>query len=106
MGRGNVKRLLAIAVLLLALTLSPHTFGQSTYATVSGTIEDASRALLPGVTVSAANNATGVVATALSNEAGAYNITGLLPGVYTVSAELPGFQKATYTDVTLGNAQQ
>jgi hypothetical protein len=101
-----VKSVSVFAAVLLAVTFSAPAFGQSTYATVSGTIEDASRALLPGVSITATNNATGVVSTALSNESGTYNITGLLPGAYTVSAELPGFQKATYTNVTLGNAQQ
>jgi hypothetical protein len=28
----------------------------------------------------------------------------LLPGTYTVTAELPGFQKAAYSNVALGNA--
>ena len=79
---------------------------QSTFATVSGTVSDPSSAVLPGVSLTATNNATGVVSTVISNEAGAYNLTSLLPGAYTVSAELPGFQKATYTNVTLGNAQQ
>jgi hypothetical protein len=105
-GGETVRRLAVIAALLLAVTFSAQASAQSTSATVSGTIEDPSRALLPGVMVTATNNATGVVASAISNESGAYNIIGLLPGVYTLSADLPGFQKATYTDVTLGNAQQ
>src|SRR5689334_10254709 len=93
-GGGIVRKISAIAVLLFVVSLSPRVFGQSTYATVSGTVEDATRAVIPGVTVNATNNATGVVATVLSNEAGAYTVTGLLPGVYTVTAELSGFQKA------------
>ena len=40
----------------------------------------------------------------ISNESGAYNLTSLLPGTYTVKAELPGFQTKTFTDVQLGNA--
>src|SRR4029077_6337918 len=74
--------------------------------TLSGTVSDAAKALIPGVSVTATNTATGVVSTALSNETGTYNIPGLLPGVYTVSAELSGFQTRTYTDVRLGNAAQ
>src|SRR5262245_46140035 len=88
------------------MALSAPAFGQSTYATVSGTVADASGAVLPGVSVTAANNATGVVTSVVSNEAGAYNIASLLPGTYTVSAELPGFQKATFTEVVLGNREQ
>lgn len=100
-------RTLYIALGFLAcLALCTQAFAQSTFATVSGTVADPSGAVLPGVSLTATNTATGVATTVVSNEAGAYNLTGLLPGVYTVSAELPGFQKATYTDVTLGNAAQ
>ena len=86
--------------------LSAQAFGQSTYATVSGTVTDNSGAVLPGVSLTATNNATGVVTTVLSNETGTFNIPTLLPGTYSVSAALTGFQKANYTNVTLGNAQQ
>src|SRR5215475_2813766 len=101
-----MRTLYAALVLIVVLGLSVPASGQSTFATVSGTVADPSGAVLPGVSVTATNNATGVVTTVVSNEAGAYNLTGLLPGVYTVAAELPGFQKASYTNVTLGNAQQ
>jgi hypothetical protein len=73
---------------------------------VSGTVADSSGAVLPGVSVTATNNATAVATTVVTNEAGAYNAPGLIPGTYTVSAELPGFQKATYTNVQLGNADK
>jgi hypothetical protein len=62
--------------------------------------------LLPGVTVTGTNNATGVVTTVLSNESGAYNLTSLLPGTYTVKAELPGFQTKSFSEVQLGSAAQ
>src|SRR5215475_2162106 len=101
-----MRTLYAALVLIVVLGLSVPASGQSTFATVSGTVADPSGAVLPGVSVTATNNATGVVTTVVSNEAGAYNLTGLLPGVYTVAAELPGFQKTSYTNVTLGNAQQ
>ena len=42
----------------------------------------------------------------MSNEAGTYNFASLPPGVHTVSARLPGFQTATFTDVQLGNRDQ
>jgi hypothetical protein len=92
--------------LLVCIVLCGRAFGQSTYATVGGTIEDSTHALLPGVSVTATNNGTGVVTTVISNESGAYNFASLLPGVYKVSAELPGFQTKAYTDVQLGNAER
>src|SRR5439155_15139948 len=65
-----------------------------------------SGAVIPGVTVTATNNATGVVTTVLSNEAGVYNFASLLPGTYKVSAMLSGFGTQTFNDVQLGNAGQ
>ena len=99
-------RKLLFAAVLLSLLLSTYAFTQSSNATVSGTVADATGAVLPSVTITATNNATGVVTTVITNEAGAYNLASLLPGTYTLGAELPGFQKQTYTNVQLGNAQQ
>src|SRR5262245_41851285 len=99
-----MKGYFVAAGILLCLLTSNITFAQTTNATVSGTIQDMSAAVLPGVTVTATNNSTGVVTTVVSNEAGAYTFPSLLPGAYKVTAELPGFQTKTY-EVQLGNAQ-
>jgi hypothetical protein len=92
--------LVCLGLLCLCVAMA---FGQANNGTLSGTVADVSGAVLPGVTVTATNTATGVVATTISNEAGTYNIPGLIPGPYTLSAELPGFQKETLTNVTLNN---
>jgi hypothetical protein len=97
-------RTLIFACGIFVLVLSGQSFGQSTNATVSGTVQDASGAVLPGVEVTATNNGTGVVTNVLSNESGAYSFASLPPGTYTVGASLPGFQTRSYTDVQLGNA--
>jgi len=89
----------------LALFSAPL-FSQSSNATLSGTVSDSANAVIPGVTITATNTETGVVSTGLSNESGTYNIPSLLPGLYKVTAELPGFQTIRYTDVRLGNAAQ
>ena len=99
-------RRVVFAVGLLSLVLSVRAFSQSTSATVSGTVQDASGALIPGATITATNNGTGVVTTVITNEAGAYNLASLLPGMYSVRAGLPGFQTRTFTDVQLGNAER
>ena len=85
-----MKRLFAMTMLASLIILLPAlVFGQN--ATLGGTVFDDSGALIPGVTITAKNNATGVVTTAISNQAGAYNFPSLLPGGYTVSAEKIGF---------------
>jgi len=90
----------------LCICLAIQAFSQSSNARVSGTVNDTTGAVLPGVEVTATNNATGVVATALTNDAGAYNFASLLPGTYAISASLPAFQTQTFRDVQLGNAAQ
>ena len=91
---------------LLCTCLAMQALGQSSNARVSGTVNDASGAVLPGVEVTATNSGTGVVTSVTSNDSGAYNFASLLPGVYTITAALPSFQSQTYTAVQLGNAAQ
>src|SRR5437867_815812 len=100
------KRVFVAAGLLLVVLLKTHAVAQTTNATVGGTVADASGALIPGVTVTATNIGTGIVNTVVSNESGAYNFASLQPGTYKVSAELPGFQIQSYSDVQLGGSQQ
>src|SRR6478672_2182364 len=94
----------AAAMLSLLFVISATAFSQSSNASLSGTVSDAAKALIPGVTITATSVETGVVSTGITNESGTYNVPGLLPGVYKVTAELPGFQTQTFTDVRLGNA--
>ncbi len=101
-----MKRFLGALLSLFLLVTATQAFGQSSNASISGTVTDPSGGVLPGVTVTAANTATGVVVNAVSNSAGVYNFSSLLPGVYKVSAEMKGFQTRTFTDVQLGNAAQ
>src|SRR4029078_7486098 len=101
-----MSRFLGTTMALLCLNLSIPAFSQSSNASLSGTVSDAAKALIPGVSVTATNTDTNVFSTGITNESGTYNIPSLLPGVYKVSAELPGFQTQNFTDVRLGNAAQ
>src|SRR5213592_886551 len=98
------RMLAAVLVALLSLVHIETTSAQSTNASVGGFVQDPSQAFIPGVTVTATNTQTGVVTTALSNESGTYNIPGLLPGTYKLTAELPGFKTQVINDVQLGQS--
>src|SRR6266571_7374456 len=105
-GGVLMKNVLVSAVVFLVIVLSTHTFAQTSNATLGGTVSDAAGALIPGVTITAANTGTGIVTTVLSNEAGAYQFASLQTRVYKVSAELTGFRIQTYNEVALGISQQ
>jgi hypothetical protein len=99
-----MRRLVLAALVLLCLFISAQVFAQD--ASLSGTVSDASGAVIPGVAVTATNDNTGVVSNTVSNAAGAYGYPRLLPGVYTVKAEMKGFQPKSFTKVALGAGQQ
>lgn len=75
----------------LALVLASAAMGQETRASLVGTVSDPSAAPMPGVRVRATHTVTGVTVETRTNSAGLYQLLYLLPGVYTVSAESPGF---------------
>jgi hypothetical protein len=93
------------ATLLVLLLGSINGFGQVN-AVLSGTVSDASGALIPGVEVTAKNVNTGISDTKITNETGNFVFPSLQPGTYTLSASLAGFQNATYNNVVLGQGQQ
>jgi hypothetical protein len=67
-------------------------WAQST-AQISGIVKDQTGAVLPGVEITAAQTATGLARTAVSNETGSYILPDLPIGPYRLEASLPGFRK-------------
>lgn len=92
-------RLWIVAALLLVTTTSA--FAQAT-STFNGRVVDADDAVLPGVTVTATNAATGVTRTTVTNEGGVYFMPGLEPGTFEIKTELAGFNEAVRQNVVLG----
>ncbi len=80
----------------LAVTLFSATpaFPQATNGEITGRVLDAAGAAVPGATITARNEGTGLVRTAASGSTGDYTLTSLPAGSYTVSAEITGFKKA------------
>ena len=90
-------RIMAAAIVLLSTGLA---FGQAT-STFNGRILDQGDLVLPGVTVTVTNQATGVVRTTVTNDQGQYSVPGLEPGLYTIATELAGFAPASRENVRL-----
>ena len=70
-------------------------------ARVSGKVSDATGGVLPGVTVTVTSLATNQSRTAVTNGEGIYRFAGLMPGRYSIAADLEGFSKFIQSDVAL-----
>jgi hypothetical protein len=90
---------MALAATLLAMLPGRAAFAQYDTGSVVGVILDSSGAVVPGVTVSATNKATGVVAAGVSGSAGEYEVPNLRTGIYKVSAARSGFTTAVADNV-------
>ena len=89
---------LVFAALLFAPVVMP---GQSYFGTVSGEVTDPSGAVVPGAKVVLTDQAKGYTFKATSDNGGRYLFTTIPPGLYSVSAEVNGFEKAVRTNVKL-----
>src|SRR5262245_43888407 len=97
-----MKRVFTTLVLLFCFVCGKEVFGQGGNGTLTGTVEDGSKALIPGATITALNTNTGVTTTVVSNEAGSFSISGLLPGIYRLTCTLVGFQTQSFNNIELG----
>ena len=101
-SRGWKACLFALLSLML---LTSAAFGQ-TAASISGTVMDTSRAVVPGASVLAVNEDTGVETRITSNNAGVYTFPSLQAGTYRVTVEAGGFQRSTRIGVRIGAGSQ
>ena len=82
-----------LAVVLLPAATAMAQVGGS--GAIEGTITDPSGALVPAVSVTAINAATGVETTRQTTSAGLYILSPLAPGEYSVRVSATGFQTVT-----------
>ena len=97
-----MKVLLSLFLMCVSATAA---FAQAN-ASVGGTASDASGALVPGVMVTARNVNTGLSTVVVTNETGNYQFASLQPGIYRLTASLPGFGTKTYEKVELSRASR
>lgn len=97
----------AIALLVVLASVTPNVCAQTiTSGDITGTITDPTGAVLPNVTVTLRNPATGTSQTTTTTGQGTYRFALLPPGRYNVSVTAPGFQETQrYVDVLVGQAQ-
>jgi hypothetical protein len=97
------KTLIGITLALL-LAVAP-VFGQSEAGSISGTVKDASGAVIIGATVRTKSLATGAERTTTTGSIGQYQIPALPPGNYQVTVTSEKFQTfRTTAEVTVGGS--
>ena len=100
---GTAKSVLMCVFLALFVLLmnAGRVHAQAQTATISGTVTDASGAVLAGAKVEATNVDTSVSQSTSSDPQGRYKIPQLQVGTYNVQASLSGFQTVVHQGVTL-----
>lgn len=94
---GSFAFLRVLAVALLVVGLRGAASGQTTTATIEGTVTDRTGAVLPGVSIDV-QGAT-VRRSAVSDSQGFYRASALPPGRYVITAMLGGFQTPRIEDI-------
>src|SRR5690242_5432307 len=91
----------ALIVSLCISMFSVALYGQGANGSFTGTIRDASGALVPGATVTVTNAATGTAWRTRSNDSGFYTLPTVPPGNYSLTVEAQGFKRVTENGLTL-----
>ena len=89
-----IKPILAsVLVVLICIAVPSMLFGQGYFGTVSGELTDASGAVVEGAKVVLTDQQKGFTFNAASDNGGRYLFRSIPPGMYSVTAEMQGFEK-------------
>src|SRR6266481_9888000 len=92
-------RLVALSVFLALFSVAVS--AQTITASITGTVTDASGAIVPNAKITATNTGTSLSYPATTNQSGVYNLQFLPVGQYNVTAEATGFKKTVLGPFTL-----
>src|ERR1700739_1131391 len=101
-----MRRYRLLCGLLVGMILCGHANGQTAVdGAVGGTVQDSSGAILSGANVVIRNNATNAEKSVISDSSGFFRVNHLLPGMYTVTITVSGFEtfKSDKVEVTVGS---
>ncbi len=97
-GPGSLLgRLGMLGVLAFALVVPAR--AQTSSGEISGVVVDPSGSAVPGVTITLTSAATNAVREVVTNSAGLYVIPSILPGTYTLKAQISGFRVMERRDI-------
>lgn len=96
----RLQRLFFICI-TLALARAMPIYRQSNRGTISGTVTDASGAVVANVKVTATEISTNTRYSTLTSAAGTYNLPQVLVGTYNVTVSATGFQTSRQAGVVV-----
>jgi hypothetical protein len=89
-----MKASLRVLVLgLLGVAAAAAASAQESRGTITGTVVDSSKAVVPGATVTVTSVAMGTTVVVVTNEVGYFQAPYLISGTYRITVELAGFKK-------------
>ncbi len=91
------------SISLLVLCFATGVWAQEN-AELTGTVKDATGAVIPNATITITNVSTGESRTSVSNGSGLYDFAGLNHGTYVLKAEAAGFSTYKKTDIVMNVA--
>jgi Carboxypeptidase regulatory-like domain/TonB-dependent Receptor Plug Domain len=101
------SRLLSIVAAAVAAVLMPSlAAAQAVTGTISGTVVDPQKSVIPGATVTIINEATNDARASVTDDQGNFQITNLQPGAYTARVELASFRTLERKNVVLSAGER
>src|SRR5215813_349079 len=92
-------RKVGITAFVLTSVLAATLFAQIRSATITGTVKDATGAIIPDADVIVTQQETGIITKIKTTEAGIFTAPYLAAGTYTVAVNRPGFVAYKQTGV-------
>jgi hypothetical protein len=90
-----------LSFICLFLGLALYLAGQGTSGSFTGTVSDATGAVIQGASVTATSVDSGRTWRTQTNDVGVYNLPSVPPGVYTLAIEAAGFKRLATNSITL-----
>src|SRR5438477_6833470 len=97
---SKLAHLICSFLILIALGITVA-IAQTGSSNITGSVRDVNGAVVPGATVTAKNEATGVTSTQTTTDSGLYAFSSLPVGRYTITAEKQGFKTLQKTNNVL-----
>jgi hypothetical protein len=89
------------SLLLLVLCIGYRAFAQFSAATVTGAVQDSTRAGITGANLKLINTQTGTENDSSTNQEGGFLLPGVIPGAYTLQIEHDGFATTQVNGIVL-----